>query len=187
MDRRDAVLTWPDARRRVAHVSRGVMVILVRVQAFLEDVDGMWADGQYASGAVVARDAVLDALAVRGIATGGEPSWSPLSAAFDPFAAATPADAEEATTLVRTGARLAAERRPVDDAEVVAWRAALHDFVAGTEAGLGLSEPLPVLRSPDGMFSVFRLARGTFELIDEMGLPQVLPNDWSSTGSKADR
>jgi hypothetical protein len=52
-------------------------------------------------------------------------------------------------------------------------------MLAAAEATVQLPDRLPELRSPAGMFSGVRLIRQWLPLVDELGLPPILPGDWT--------
>jgi hypothetical protein len=164
---------YPDVRRHVAFVTQGLTRILVSLQALLQDVNGAVADGQYRVAAHAGRSFVVECLAVRGIARGGELLWAPEVVTYDPFAGATPQERRAAVDLLDRGGRLATPE------EAERWRDELAAMLLDLQESLGLGRDLPELRSPEGMFAALRLARGAFELVDRFQLAPILPTSWT--------
>ena len=165
-----------DVRRRVAHQAHGAVRLLNWVQASLGDVEGALEAGQLGVAAVQARQVVLECLAVRSLATEGELDFAVESVSFDVFAGIAEEEVESALALAR-------EALDVEEAGVELWLARLHAFVADTETALGYDTPLPDLRSRDGAFGLLGLARRWAPVLDELGLPPLLPLEWISADS----
>lgn len=164
-----------DYRRRVAFLTQGVGRHLVFVQMALKDIDGALADGQIAVAALQARLVISECMAIRDVIRGGEIFWNHDSLTFDPFGRADPRELESVTRLLQSTASVASE----GDAEQIAlWRSEILGFARETEQLLGYPDGLPILRSPEGMFSALRLAQGIFEMLDELELPSPLPIEW---------
>lgn len=164
-----------DTRRRVAAVTQGLTRMLIFVQAAYQDVRGALHAGQRETFQLQVRSVIIDCLSSRNAARSGEVSWTNDSVTSDPFAG-DPEELGEALSLLRDAALVTTEAEGL----VVVER--LGRFVADTEAQLGFSEPLPELRSPNGMFGAIKLARGAFEAVDVLGLPSLLPAEWLGQG-----
>lgn len=158
----------PDFRRAAAHLSQGMGRLLIFVQACLEDVVGAMEAGQQELAAHQTRAILTECLAIRGLRRGGDATWAADELAFDAFGFPCETAVAQATSIAEDGLHLR------DDA----WLGRLREFIAETEAELGLGEPLPVLRSPEGMYSALRMARPVFELVDRLNLPPILPAGW---------
>jgi hypothetical protein len=164
---------YEDIRRRTAFVTQAAARIIVTVQAFLQDAEGAAQEGQFEVAAIAGRSVVLECVAIQGIARGGELTWPSGSVSFDAFAALDEHERERATSLMDRGARL------TDKESARAWTAELAQFIRDVEIEAGFTEPLPVLRSPEGMFAAMRMARGAFEIVSAMDLAPVFPESWT--------
>jgi len=163
----------PDVRRRVAYRTRGVARVLVTAQAQLEDVVGAVDAAQFAVAAIAGRQLILECLAIRGINDGGQVAWPPGAVSFDPFAHASGADRATAVALMNTGASLTS----VEDGR--RWAEELAQLLRAVCTELGFDDPLPVLRSRDGMFSAIRLVKDAVAVVDRMRLGSVFPEAWA--------
>lgn len=161
-----------DLRRHVAHVSNAAVTCLVVAQEVMDDVVGGVGAGQWDLVAAQTRHLVLACLHVRGLAHGAEPYFWEDGASGDPLAG-VPEDE------VAAGLGLIAAALELPAADPAAWLADLREFVAATERSVGLGDRLPELRSPEGMFGGLRLVRGWQPLVAELGLPPLLPGEWT--------
>ena len=160
-----------EPRRYVAFRAFGAARLLLDVQSCLEDTEGAVAAGQYEVAAIQGRFAALGCLSIRGLASEGELDSPVDDTAFDPFRGADPAEVVEGLSLISEGADLDATTAPD-------WLERLRRFFDETERRLGYDERLPVLRSPGGMFAGLRLARNWTPLVEALGMPPLLPDDW---------
>lgn len=164
---------FDDIRRRTAFVTQATARIMVTVQALLQDVEGAVAAGQFEVAAIAGRSLVLECIAIRGIGKGGELVWPAGGAAFDPFTALDEEERMRAISLMDRGAQLN------DSESASVWTADLASLVQELQREAGLADPLPVLRSPEGMFAAMRMARGAFEVVSAMDLAPVFPESWT--------
>jgi len=162
----------PDVRRLIAFRAYGAVRLVNEVQGALEDVEGAVAAGQFGVAAFQARLVVLECLSIRGLATEGEIDFAPGSASFDFFAGVPPGEIESRLSLAHEALDLDRER--AGD-----WLARLKAYVAETEELFGNETALPVLRSPEGAFSLVALTRRWAALLDELGLPPPVPLEWT--------
>lgn len=160
--------TLPDFRRAAAHIAQGMGRLMIFVQACLEDVQGGMGAGQAELTVHQARTILLECLAIRGLARGGETTWAADELGFDHFSCVPTDVLAEARAIAKDGLI----------SRDATWFARLGAFIGATEAELSLVEPLPVLRSPEGMYAALRMARPIFELVDELELPPILPAGW---------
>jgi hypothetical protein len=161
-----------DLRRHVAHVSNGAVALLIVAQEALEDVEGGIKSGQWELVAAQTRHLVLACLYGRALATGAEPHVWDDTAAGDPYAGLPDDEVEAALRLIEDVRRL-----PGTDPEP--WLDRVRALMAAVEDSIQLSERLPELRSPTGMFSAVRLVRGWQPVVSELGLPSILPGEWT--------
>jgi hypothetical protein len=161
-----------DLRRHVAHVSNGAVALLIVAQEALEDVEGGIKSEQWEMVAAQTRHLVLSCLHARGLAGGAEPHIWDDTAAGDPYVGLPDEEVEAALRLIDDVRRL-----PGTDPEP--WLARVRGLMAGVEDSIQLSERLPELRSPTGMFSAVRLVRGWQPVVAELGLPSILPGEWT--------
>jgi hypothetical protein len=155
----------PDLRRWVSGRTAGISRLLFHAHASLYDATGAIRAGQTYAAAYAARELVLLALSIHGLASGvGEIDWGapPDDIAFDPFEGV---DAD----IVRNGLELVAAVFDEPDGEK--WLDSLRDFIDQAEAVLRLGEPLPDVRSPDGQFAALAIGRPYVELATELGIP----------------
>lgn len=161
-----------DLRRHVAAVSNSALTFLVVVQEALDDVEGGVAAEQWELVAAQTRHVVLACLHARGLRTGAEPYFWDDGGSGDPTTGVPEQD-------VATGFRLIATALALPDAGAEDFLDQLHGFVDASERTVGLTEQLPELRSPQGMFGGLRLVRGWQPLVAELGLPPMLPGEWT--------
>jgi hypothetical protein len=164
---------YEDSRRRAAFVTQAAARIMVTVQSFLQDAEGAAEAGQFEVAAIAGRSVVLECAAIRGIAKGGELTWPYGTVSFDAFAALNTSEREQAMSLMDQGSRLS------DKESALAWTAELAQLIRDVEIEAGFTEPLPVLRSPEGMFAAMRMARGAFDVVSELDLAPVFPESWT--------
>ena len=158
----------PDYRRAAAHLSQGMGRLLIFIQACLEDVHGAVEADQKELAAHQTRIILLECLAIRGVSSGGEVTWAADELGFDHYSCVDRAVLAEAAEIAESGLGNRDE----------AWFTRLDRFIAETEHELGLGETLPMLRSPEGMYTALRMARPIFNLVDELNLPPILPAGW---------
>jgi hypothetical protein len=164
----------PDVRRRVALRAYSLFRFLEGVQGALEDVEGAIGEGQYGVAAFQARHVVLTCLSIRSLASGGEIELGGVeSVSFDYFAGLTADEVAAALALVN-------EALAIDERTAGEWFDRLRAYAAATERLLDYARPLPLYRSPAGAFGLIRLVRPWLQLLDELGLPPLLPSDWGS-------
>lgn len=161
-----------DVRRMIAFRAYGAVRMVNEVQGALEDVEGAVAAGQYRVAAFQARLVVLECLSIRGLAHDGEIDFAPGSPSFDFFAGVPSSE-------VGPGLTLAHEALDLDERGAGEWLERLRAYVAETERLLGDESPLPVLRSPEGVFGLIGLARRWVAVLDELGLPPPVPLEWT--------
>jgi hypothetical protein len=161
-----------DLRRYVAHVSHSVAALFVAAQEAFEDVEGGVRAGQWDMVAAQAQHLALVCLHVRGLAVSAEPYIWDDTAATDPYAGVPDEEVEAALRLV-------AEVRLLPGTDPGPWLDRLRAMLAAAEATVRLPDRLPELRSPAGMFSGVRLVRDWMPLVDELGLPPILPGEWT--------
>jgi hypothetical protein len=161
-----------DLRRHVAHVSNAAAALLIAAQEAYEDIEGGILSEQWELVAAQTRHLVLVCLHARGLAKDGEPHFWDETGSGDLFIGVPDADVEAALQLITDVRAL-----PGTDPEPFLARVrAVH---AAAEASFQLVEPLPELRSPTGLYSAVRLVRGWTPLVEELGLPSILPSDWT--------
>jgi len=175
-----AVTPLEEPRRRIMHASRGFMTLFYYVQAGLQDIKGAWRAEQFGTAAWVARETILETAAVNSIAVIGEPIWSLHAVTFNPFKGLSENERDHLLALIASAAELARAEIPFEDPAVRAWWRSVVDYVVETEERLGFDQPLPDLRSPDGMYRAMSMGRGAFEALEELGLPSILPDDWTT-------
>lgn len=163
--------TVPNLPQHVAHVSHGAAIMALVVQAAIEDVEGATKAGQWAMAIVQTRHAVLACLHIRGLANGAGPNAFDETVTLDPFVAVPEEE-------IVAGLDLVHEVRGIRDGDLDGWLARLRRFGAETERQLGLAAPLPQLRSPEGLFGTMRLVRPWAPVLDQLGLPSIVPPDW---------
>lgn len=174
--RETSVTPVADVRRRVAFVAYGAVRLIDRAQGALQDIAGAIHQGQYGMAALQGRFVVLVCLSVRSLAHEGEPAFDEWSVAFDFFAGIEAEGVAAALALANDGI-------DIDERSAAAWFDRLRAYVSDTERLLGFEAPLPALRSPQGAFALIGLARRWGPLLDELGLPALLPFDWLSSSA----
>jgi hypothetical protein len=168
-----------DARRWVAFHGKGAARLMLTIQAEIDDIEGAVSAGQYEVAAFQARAAVVGCLSVRSLAVAGEIDSPPDQLSFSPFAGLSEAEVGRGLSLAAAGLEIE------DGLGANAWLTRLRTYAAATEALLGFDEPLPVLRSPEGLYPALRLARQWLGLVEELGLPPLLPAQWTQAGLPA--
>jgi hypothetical protein len=166
------VISSRDARRWVAFRAFGAKRLLLVAQSAMEDIEGAAEAGQVETAVLRARALVLECLSVRSLARAGDLETSS-SVTFDPFAGLTEDEIAEGLALVDVDLQSPAEER------IAAWVAGLAAYLADTEALLGYDVPLPTLRSPEGTYGALRLARQWSATLNELGLPDLIPDVWT--------
>lgn len=160
----------PDVRRWVALRAYGTMRFLNFVQAGFEDIEGAIGAGQYGVAALQARHVALVCLSIRSLALVGEITFNN-SISFDFFAGLDPDEVAAALSLAN-------EALDINESTATRWLERFQAYVAETERLLGYDRTLPVLRSPEGAFGLVSLARRWIPILDELGLPTLLPSHW---------
>jgi len=164
----------PDIRRRIALRAYGPLRFLDSVQGELEDVEGAIGAHQYGVAASQARLTVLACLSIRSLAREGEIEFDEGSSISFDFFAGLPPD-EVATAL-----SLANEALDLDERTSADWLDRFRAYVAETERLLGYDSVLPTFRSPEGAFSMISLTRRWVSTLKDLGLPALLPADWTA-------
>jgi hypothetical protein len=162
-----------DVHRRVAFRAYGAMRFLDRVQGAFEDVEGAVGARQFRVAAYQARFVVLACLSIRSLASEGDVYLDSDSASFDFFAGVPP-------DVIADGFALADAALDLDERTADAWMQRLRSYVAETERLLDYERPLPILRSPEGAFGLVGLTRRWSPLLEQLGLPPLLPDVWVS-------
>ena len=160
-----------DVRRRVAFRAHGALRFLDEVQGGLEDIEGAISEGQHGVAAFQARYVTLVCLSIRSLASEGEIDFDEELVSFDYFAGLPKSEVAAALALANEAIEL-------DESNAANWLERFRRYVADTEGLLGYEAPLPILRSPDGPFGLIRLTRRWTTLLDEFGLPPLLPPSW---------
>jgi hypothetical protein len=169
----NSVTPLADVRRRVAFLAHGALRLVDGVQGAMQDIEGALARGQYGVAAFQARYVMLLCLSVRGLAHKGEVELDEGSVSFDSFAGVAPEDAATALTLANDGL-------DVNEHTAGAWLERVRAYVSDTEHLLGYDAPLPELRAGGGV-GLIGLARRWGPLLEEFGLPGMLPSTWFPT------
>lgn len=162
-------------REHVTQVSHGAVIMMIGVQEALDDLVGGVQAQQWGMVLAQTRYTVMACLHVRGLAHGAEPYVYEDGGAFDPCSHVPAAELETGWRLIHEARTLAS-----DPSGAPAWLDRVRGWVEVSEATLGLGERLPELRSPEGMFGALRLARGWHDLVAELGLPPLLPSEWTN-------
>ncbi|MFD5537576.1 hypothetical protein ACFWIJ_06900 [Streptomyces sp. NPDC127079] len=150
------------------------MITLLVIQAAWEDIGGGVRAGQWRMVAAQTRNLVLAGLQVGGLGYGGEPYWEENGGAFDQITYAPEPLRAQGLKLLHEANELASRR-----ADAKTWLTRLEKWVNSVQEGLFLGEDLPELRSPQGMFAGLKLVREWTETVDRLGLPPLLPNNWT--------
>ncbi|MET2715297.1 hypothetical protein N0X72_22070 [Streptomyces carpaticus] len=158
----------------VSRVGHGSVITLLVIQGALEDIGGGVRAGQWRMVAAQTRQLVLAGLQVSGLERGGEPYWLENGGAFDPVTCAPEQLRTEGYELLREANGLAA-----DPSAAGPWLTRLETWTRAVQDGHGPGERLPELRSPQGMFGGLRLVRGWTDTVDRLGLPPLLPGEWT--------
>lgn len=162
----------PDARRRVVVLTHGALRFLDCVHDGLQDIAGALDGQQYLVAAAQGRYVVLTCLSIRGLAREGEVDMDGWSASFDFFSGVTPEEVASALALANDALDL-------DEATAPGWLDRVRRYAAETERVLGLEAPLPALRSPAGALTFIGMVRRWTPLLEELGLPALLPRQWA--------
>ena len=179
IDRREGSVTvLADVRRRVAFRAHGTLRFLDEVQGGVEDIEGAIADGQFGMAAFQARYVSLVCLSIRSLARDGEIDFDEESVSFDYFAGLPAEEVAAALSLANNAVDL-------DAHNTAGWFDRFRAFVADTERLLGYDDPLPVLRSPEGLLGLIGLTRRWTPLLDELDLPPLLPPSWIAPAQSA--
>lgn len=161
-----------DARRWAAAQAAGVVRLLLEAESDLVDVEGAVAAGQFGYAAFMAQNMVIRCLSVLSVRQGGEIQYDTTSVTFDAFAGVDQKVIDAAMAL--TCEPLDFGSGAASGADPSAWLERLTAFYADIESTLGLPEPLPRLRSPEGMFAALATSREWLSLCSDLGVP-VLP------------
>lgn len=163
-----------DARRWAAFHVAGTYQLLMEIQATLEDVHGMVAQGQLRVAPYSARETLLCCMSVRAVAAGGELWIDRQDPLYDPFAGLTEAECAALPRIVRAFCQATTE--------AAGWQAyeQLARYVTETERLLGFASSPASVRTPHGLFPALRTARKLLQLADAAHLPPVLPKAWTS-------
>jgi hypothetical protein len=153
-----------DVRRWATERSSGIVRLILKGEAQREDCEGAVADGDLDYAAYVARQLALTALSVVSLCDGGEVDFDPSQTTFDWLDGV----ADGLVGQARDVALEVAGRQPAD---LEQWQSRLAALLADAEARLGLSQPIPRLRSQDGMFASLALTRDWLDLCAELGGP----------------
>ena len=167
-----------DLARLVAFRAHGAWRFMDRIDAAMQDIEGAIGQAQYGAAALQARRVALLSLSIRSLAVAGESDLDDDSASFDFFAGVPAGEVAEALALANEAADLEASTAD-------AWLARLKAHLQETERQLGYDAPLPPLRSPSGAFGMIGLLRRWGPLLDELGLPPLLPAEWSQPAGRA--
>jgi hypothetical protein len=162
---------WPSVQRRVAFRAYGAMRFLDRVQGGFEDVEGAIGAGQYAVAAYQAKVVMLACLSIRSLAQDGDVYLDTDSPSFDFFTGVAEDVVSEALTLAN-------EALGLNEQTAADWFQRFRAYVDGTERLLDYERALPVLRSPEGAFGLVGLTRRWTPVLDQLGLPPLLPDAW---------
>ncbi|WP_260840355.1 MULTISPECIES: hypothetical protein [Gordonia] len=167
----------PELRRHVAHVSHGAVMLMIGAQSALQDIDGGAKAGQWLLVLGQTRYLITICCQARGLEFGAEPYVAEDGGALDPHTHVPPDIWIAGHHLLKEASEFS---RTAPDAERAQfWLAQIHAWVSEIESTLRLPDPLPELRSPEGMFGAIRLVRAWTELTDRLGLPPLLPTDWT--------
>lgn len=175
----DRIAVIDDFRRHEGFLSQGLARMVLTCQSAFEDVEGALAAGWMEAAAFQARTLILNCLAVLGMREGaGLNQWID-DVGYDRVGFAPPDMRDRARDLLEEGWTLAANPERAS-----AWLADLRSFFEDTESAFDLGERLPVLRSPEGMFAAIRVLQAEQPVIEQLGLPQVIPRDWTEELTK---
>jgi hypothetical protein len=181
VDRRAGGLSHhSSAQRRVAFRAYGAMRFLNSVQGGFEDIEGAIGAGQYEVAAYQAKVVALACLSIRSLAQDGDAYLDTDSPSFDFFSSVSDNAIGEALTLANDALGLT-------EATAADWLQRFRAYVDETECLLDYERPLPVLRSPEGAFGLVGLTRRWTPLLDQLGLPPLLPDVWIDKDKDAAR
>lgn len=175
---RSGVTRVPSVHRRVAFRAYGALRFLDRVQGGFEDIEGAIGAGQYGVAAYQARFVALACLSIRSLACRGDIYFDSDSPSFDFFDGVGSGDVAEAFALADAALDL-------DERTATGWLDRCRAYVAETERLLEYDRPLPVLRSPDGAFGLVGLTRRWTPVLEQLGLPPLLPDVWITPDAAA--
>jgi hypothetical protein len=159
------VQQFEDVRRWAAVRAAGIARLLLHVEGHLVDVEGAVEDDDADLAAYCARSFVVEALSVASLCAGGQVERRIGDGNFDWFEHVDP-------ELIERGFSLAVA--PITagaDWDRGAWLAEIHALMDEIEALLDLEQPLPRLRSKEGMFPGLAAARDWMALCAELGVP----------------
>jgi hypothetical protein len=159
------VQTFADVRRWAAVRAAGIARLLLHVEGHLVDTEGAVEADDADQAAFFARFWALEALSVVSLCAGGALDRRHADGNFDWFEGVEP-------ELVDRALALAA--RPVtegQDWDGRAWLDEIRALMHEVEERLELPEPLPRLRTGEGMFPGLAVARDWMELCAELGVP----------------
>jgi hypothetical protein len=156
---------FEDVRRLAAARTGGMIRMLLTAEGHLVDAEGAVEVGDAALAAMFGRRLVLQLLSVVSIVRGGELENRFYDPNFDWFAHVDP---ELASRALEIGVAPIADPDGPWDGQV--WLAAVRELMDEVEAVLSLDEPLPRLRSADGMFAGLAVTRDWIELCGQLGV-----------------
>jgi hypothetical protein len=163
-------------RNRVVASAHGAVILLLGGQEAMDDIEGGVRSEQWRMVAAQTRYLILLCCHVRGLAFGAEPYLYEDGAALDPCTYLPESEVTTAIALIHEVPDSSTSPEAVAD-----WLDRVRAWMADTEKSLRLPEPLPELRSPEGMFGALRLVRGWSDLVDELGLPALMPIEWTKS------
>lgn len=162
-----------DVRRWAALRTIGASRLILKARGAINGAQGALEARQNYAAVMEARSAILTCLSIRSLAVGGSFDDSKDQLTFDPFYGLSEAEVQYALSLVGSGIA------SVDDSDHAStWMETVVQYVDDTEQLLGFEDPLPVIRSPNGMFASLRLAREWMAILDELNLPNPIPAEW---------
>jgi hypothetical protein len=167
----------PSMVRHVALRSYGALRFINAIQGSMEDIEGAISQGQFGSVVLQARSVVLSCLWVRSLILKGEIEFDADSVSFDFFAGLSPDTIAQGLSIVNDSIQ-------IETGTAASWFDDLREYVNETEGMLGYKAPLPLLRSPDGPMGFLGIARQWSRVLDELGLPPLLPPEWLPSNSK---
>jgi len=167
----------PSMVRHVALRSYGALRFINAIQGSMEDIEGAISHEQFGTVVLHARSVVLSCLWVRSLTLEGEIEFDADSVSFDFFAGLSPDAIAQGLSIVNDSIQ-------IQTGTAAAWFDGLREYVNETEGLLGYKAPLPLLRSPGGPLGFLGIARQWSPVLDELGLPLLLPPEWLPSGSK---
>ncbi len=173
------VETTDDARRLLAYRAHGCSRVMLLVHALVDDLLGALDAGQTRVAIGVAQDLVVQCALIRSSRVSGQilSSESLWDVGLDPFEGLSDAEAKECATLMERIGAASEDAVPEAAKEIL-------DYAADTEGRLGWSFPLPVIRSPEGIFPALKLARLWAKPLSALALPGVIPKNWLEPETK---